>query len=345
MGLESIPPSWVCNDGSIHYVRCNLMSICSEKSARATLEQIPKCLDMLSSIVVGVRPPLIAPYAKDDHDNQRVVRGIQYLLQAACELCPRLNLVLHISSVAAMDHLRTQHMLSEKEPFPISLQEYPATYDRFKRACEETITTVCEKRMVPFCHLRLSAIFSDDHACIQCRALHLQRFIGPYLPVAIDCNSSANVSRAIDSLLRMRVEQEQDATKRPPVQNIYHYTRPLALKSPMPYGYYLQQYRMAHNLERTSIWIPVWVVTCLVALVHSLAHLCSRLNISIPYLDAFDYLLQVSSREHSFDCSLFGNDFPELQEESILECFQRHRELLKRDGNGGVSTPGLKKQI
>ena len=40
------------------------------------------------------------------------------------------------------------------------------------------------------------------------------------------------------------------------------------------------------------------------------------------------YLLQVASREHSFDCSRFGLDFPGLEEESILECFQRRRKVL-----------------
>ena len=106
----------------------------------------------------------------------------------------------------------------------------------------------------------------------------------------------------------------------------------------MPYRYYLQCYRQAHGLDHThwycrgSVWIPVWIVTLVVGLVHGLALVVRRMSFfSIPYLEAADYLLQVSSREHSFDCSQFAQDFGKHleEEESILECFVRRRKQLE----------------
>ena len=337
LGLEAQPPAWIhTHTPFLEYVSCDLTTL-HDDQVRALLSRHSE----ITSIVIGVRPLLFAPYANNMEGPRRMIQGIERLLQEACQHLPKLQFVLHISSVAAMDHLRTQQFVTEEAPFP-PWQEYKASYDIFKRQCEETITQICSRNNIFYCHLRLSAIFSDDAACIQCRALNLQRRMGCYLPLAIDCNSSANVSRALHGLL-CRSEQQI-----PKMQHVYYYTRPLLLEEPVPYGYYLQQFRVAYGLERTSLWIPVWVVTCFVAVVHWFAQCCHK-NVylqQLPYVDAVDYLLQVASREHSFDCSSFGRDFPGLQEETILDCFQRRKALLESNRyRSTTNTRATKKKL
>jgi hypothetical protein len=337
-GLESTPPEWVKNA----YVQCDLTTL-TDQQATFLLERYPD----ISTIVIGVRPLLFAPYTHNTGVSENMLRGIQVLLSHACTRLENLRFVLHISSVAAADHLRSQHFVSEETSsssssssssstnttLPPPLSEYKAPYDRFKRMSEDVITEICEQHhdRVQCCHIRLSAIFSDTVSCIQCSALDLQSRIGCYLPLAIDSNSSLNVSRAIHAILGRSSESSADEAISNNIQSLYYYTRPLALERPVPYGYYLQEFRNAYQLQYTSIWIPVWIVTWFVAAVHWLAYWNARCFLgSVPYIDAADYLLQVASREHSFDCSRFGRDFPELQEESILECFERRRDFLKR---------------
>jgi hypothetical protein len=170
--------------------------------------------------------------------------GIKTMLQQAVSL-GSLRFVLHISSVAAVDHLRSQQFSSEDDEIP-SLSEYTAPYDIFKQNCEDAISRICGEAKIPTCHLRLSAIFSDDLACIQCSALELQRRIGPYLALPIDCNSSANVSRAIQVILVGQSRNEPET-----IQSVYYYTRPLLLPRPVPYGYYLKHFDKP--MESTTI--------------------------------------------------------------------------------------------
>jgi hypothetical protein len=65
----------------------------------------------------------------------------------------------------------------------------------------------------------------------------------------------------------------------------------------------------------------------------------------LPYIDATNYLLQVAAREHSFDCSRFAKDFPNLKEETILECFIRRKAFLEEERRrlSAGSTGGKKK--
>ena len=318
VGLEPLPPMWV--PASSQYVRCDLTTV-TDNQARTLIQQFA---NDVSSIVIGVRPLLFAPYTSETM-AMLLLQGVEKLLRIAAQILlpSTLKMVLHISSVAAMDHLRAQIFLSESEPYP-PIAEYHASYDKFKRHSEESISAIFESSGVAVCHLRLSAIFSDDATCIQCSALKLQSRVGCFLPIPIDCNSSFNVSRAIHAMLRQVTE---DATK---IQPTYYYTRPISLKRPVPYGYYLKEYRKAYHLnDFNSIWIPFWVITMVVALVHWLAWWNHFFQ--IPYLDAIDYLLQVSSHEHSFDCSRIAQDFSclEQDEESILECFVRRKQILE----------------
>jgi len=102
----------------------------------------------------------------------------------------------------------------------------------------------------------------------------------------------------------------------------------LSLPKPVPYGYYLQNFRRAHGIERYFHGVPQWFMTGSIALFHWIA----AWNIlGLPYIDSVDYLLQVSSEEHSFDCSRFARDFgSKFQEESILECFVRQKVVLNQ---------------
>ena len=313
-GLESKAPQWV-EEMSIDYMKCDLTTLTDESSKKIFLENEDLC-----NIIVGVRPILFAAYT-DIRASKKIIEGIKTLLRQAAQLKRRF-FVLHISSVAAVDHLRTQKFASEKDAAP-PLSEYNAPYDIFKRQSEEAISILCSQEPnISACHLRLSAIFSDDSTCIQCSALGLQARVGCYLPLPIDCNSSVNVASAIRVILKRA--HNHPTTIKP----CYYYTRPLRLPRPVPYGYYLKAFREAYGIDKSSIWIPVWVVTWFVAFFHFLASW--NVYFHIPYIDAADYLLQVAAREHSFDCSLFGNDFQnDLEEETILECFVRRREFLE----------------
>ena len=208
LGLEAQPPTWIhTHTPFLEYVSCDLTTL-HDDQVRALLSRHSE----ITSIVIGVRPLLFAPYANNMEGPRRMIQGIERLLQEACQHLPKLQFVLHISSVAAMDHLRTQQFVSEEAPFP-PWQEYKASYDIFKRQCEETITQICSRNNIFYCHLRLSAIFSDDAACIQCRALNLQRRMGCYLPLAIDCNSSAKVLSCPPwSLVSIRTTDTKNAT-------------------------------------------------------------------------------------------------------------------------------------
>jgi hypothetical protein len=320
VGLESSPPTWM--PVSCHYVSCDLTTV-TDNHARTLLQQYA---NDITSIIVGVRPLLFAPYTSASNNNTNsLLHGVQKLLRVlARPSTSKLQLVLHISSVAAMDHLRTQSFVSESEPYP-PIDEYQAPYDKFKRLCEEIISEIFDNHSeTAVCHLRLSGIFSHGTSCFQYRALQLQSRVGCFLPQPIDFNSSLNVSHAIKALLE---HATRDATK---IRPVYYYTRPLSLKQPVPYGYYVQEYRKAYQLDN-SIWVPVWVVSCLVAMIHLLA--CwNRRYLQLPYVDALDYLLQVSSREHSFDCSKLAQDLPYLAktEESMWECFARRKESEDR---------------
>lgn len=363
-GLEEEAPSWIveyCSSSStscsLEYWSIDLLAL-DETGVVQKFSNLNSNGRKISSVVVGIRPLLFSAFIHTE-TGYKIVQGLERLLQITIHRCTNLRFVLHISSVAAADHLRSQcNATEEHDTMSLPpLSEYEAPYDRFKRQSEDVITRLCRgeqtttspsstsSRRLQYCHLRLSAIFSDDVGCIQCSALDLQARVGAYLDLPIDCNSSVNVSRAISFLL-------YKASSLPPttatmttepsqmIQPLYYYTRPLLLPYPVPYGYYLEEYRKGYGIHNTSIWIPLWMVATFVRIVHWLAGTCSSkyFPCTIPYLDAADYLLQVASREHSFDCSRFRllvedhhyrlNDGIEFVEESILECFVRRKLYL-----------------
>ena len=169
--------------------------------------------------------------------------------------------------------------------------------------------------------------------------MKLQSRVGCYVSHPIDCNSSLNVSRAIHVMIKRALDLPTAATSKQtgnhqqqhqqPLKSLYYYTRPLSLlKEPLPYGEYLLYYRRAYEITSlSSIWLPMFLMSTFVTIIHWIAHTIKRrCRIWIPYLDSINYLLQVSIREHSFDNTRFATDFGSyFQEESILECFQRIR--------------------
>jgi hypothetical protein len=156
--------------------------------------------------------------------------------------------------------------------------------------------------------------------------------MGCCLPTNIDCNSSRNVVAAIRLVLEKQQEQQKALSSSTISQSrsrYYYYTCPVQFRDAIPYGRYLLDYRKAHNIQ-LAVWIPAWTVQWVVATVHWLA--LTRIAKHVPYLESVDYLLQVSAREHSFDCSRFAADFTELvsQEENYETCFRRRqRQLLQ----------------
>jgi hypothetical protein len=292
-------------------------------------------------LVVGVRPPLLSyrTHRQSDGFNQLLVQGLEHLVEQLLRATTGTTRIIHISSVAAVNHLQAQCFLAcdQDEVCPVHrhqnlsvtatifqshLHHLPAPYDRFKRACEILLDTLANGGSLV--HLRLSAIFSNDESCIQCNALALQDICYCQgLTVPIDCNSSYNVAVALQQIL---------STPLQPTVRYYYYTRPasLGLRCRIPYGYYLNAYRHSYRTSQSS-WtdsfrIPVVVTRAFVAVVHYL----TKWIYWVPYIQSVDYLLQVSQYEHSFDCSPIVHDYPAIPglEEGMEACFVRRRKLL-----------------
>jgi hypothetical protein len=292
-------------------------------------------LSNIKQVVIGIRPPLVTSLT---HPQNRVysdslVASLDSFLTALVKHS-NVQPILHISSVAAINHLQAQRMVSEADDLRTASTDLVAPYDCFKRACEEAIDTIAVMAKIPTTTLRLGAIFSDHEACIQCQALQLQARVGCYLPTFIDCNSSRNVAAAIQLVLREQQQQQQhENAGENHGPRYYYYTRPCSRPDPIPYGQYLQDYRSAHALV-WAIWIPVWIVEYFVAAVHWVAAFTQAKN--VPYLESCDYLLQVSAQEHSFDCRKFAREFPDILngEETFEECFRRRRRQLQISSTG-----------
>jgi len=295
VGLERIKPKWLPKD--VAFVSCDLTVTNAVQELTGSLP-----LASIKSVIISIRPPLVSFRA-----NKQAWMYAEHMLQGLETVLSQLqpNRVLHVSSIAAVDHLRRQVLLSEETEAPPSGDlVYP--YDRFKRACEEMVDAMDAEST----NLRLGAIFTDSAQCIQCASLSLQSYTGPLLSTKIDCNSGRNSAMCIQALL----------TTDKPWKPVYYYTR--ATKDPVQYGEYLTAYRTAHGM-RCFFNLPEIVVTVSVTLFHALTW---TIGSWCPYLQSIDYLLQVTKEEHTFDCRLLDVSF---QEESIVECFRRRRQTLK----------------
>ena len=169
----------------------------------------------IETLILGARAPLMS---NDVAQHTAMLRHLGTLLDRAAD--HGVKRILHISSVAAVNHLRAQRGESEEDPLP-PLDEYQGqAYDLYKRGCEDAITEACERRGLRHVHVRLSAVFSNDPSCIQVNAIASMARVGCYLPVLLDCNSSRNVCVALRLLLQ-RLEDEPER-----VRQVYYYTRP-----------------------------------------------------------------------------------------------------------------------
>jgi hypothetical protein len=367
LGHEATAPHWM--PAQAQYVSYNLTSTTATTTTTTESETtkggpsagLLEKLQNVQQIVIGIRPPLVTSLTHTQMDvySNRIVTGLDTFLRAVLDSCQQVHSIVHISSIAAINHLEAQHMVSEGDPARdgVRSMDLLAPYDRFKRACEERIDAIVTDNTTYYdlqaTTLRLGAIFSDDPGCIQCQALALQARVGCYLPTNIDCNSSRNVVAAIRLVLEKQQAQKalssssSTTTSTSTSQNrsrYYYYTRPVQFRHAIPYGRYLLDYRTAHNIQ-WAVWIPAWTVQWLVAAVHWLA--LTRMAKHVPYLESVDYLLQVSAREHSFDCSRFATDFTELvsQEETFETCFRRRQQQLRQSSSSSSSAPASSKKL
>ena len=254
------PPSWTLPKVGVSFVALDLLDV---KSVDSFFSR-PSLLDTYrtgpSVMIIGVRLSLVWAGSRQSTLAAHLGRLISRAAAAGC-----LG-VVHISSVAVADHVVSQHNVSESAPLP-ALDAYHSDYDRFKRLSEVIVDDECTKanersamsgetRMMVWTHLRISGIFSNDPACIQCTAVRNQAYISAYSSTCIDFNSSANVSHAIillvERIVRVVTALPVSADPSVPVecaadphgrrvQRVYYYTR--ATTAPVPYGALVADYR------------------------------------------------------------------------------------------------------
>lgn len=316
LGLEETRPAWL--PSNLAYFSCDLT-----KNTKKLTEYVE--MDRVNRVVVSIRPPLVTHRTNQQAWTyaQAMLHGLSVLLDTLPSR--QVQQIIHISSIAAVDHHPRQSFFSEKDDSITSSQELSNPYDRFKRASEELITHWATTSDPPksYTHLRFGAIFTDSPYCIQCQSLSLQARLGPLLAIPIDCNSGRNAATLLDLILR-----DEKKSLRP----VYFYCRPLLYKQPVAYGTFLQAYRQAYDI-RHYFTVPDQWVRMFVLGFHALTLFLGRW---VPFLESIDYLFLVTLEEHSFDQRLVQQDFPELlsREESILECFIRRRtELFTAERN------------
>lgn len=325
LGRQSQRPDWLPSHHT--YIHRDFTVAATTTVRPQDLEKLTNNSN-LTQIVISLRPQLVTKRTNSEamKYNVKMIEGFLLFLKELLSSNHNIQTVIHVSSIAAVGHLEGQYNqgLDAKEP---KSQDLDQPYDFFKKRCEELIlqtatTSNGERGSSPtiVTNVRLGAIFSDTPGCIQCNALALQAYAGPFIPYPIDCNSSRNVSHLIRLLL---LQPKQQAKL---LRHVYYYTRPLHHTKPIPpYGQYLVDYRQGNGIQY-YLWIPLVLVKVVLALVHFLAQVFP----SMPYLQSIDYLLQVSGGEHSFDNTAIMEDFPELREheETIEACFRRRKATL-----------------
>ena len=341
LGLEASAPSWMYP--TQHYIQCDLVELAVNDGSLIlphVLEQMNSCLvatgdTAIHEIVIGIRPFLISRRSHESAHiyNDKLLNGLKILLQSVVSQYP-VQLVVHISSIAAVDHIPKQHLRSVDEfDSPSHCLYYP--YDRFKRGCEEVTEQLATgRKTIQYTNLRLGAIFSDDPWCIQCTSLALQCYTGPYLSTPIDCNSSRNVSQLLHLILsKFHHPQAGVRALRP----VYYYTRCISqYPKPVPYGEFFLSYRRAYGLSWLPVLLPLFIVQYGVVAVCHIWTLVFRSRLPSylmpPFLESIDYLLQVTRHEHTFDMKETLQDFPKIVqlEETMEACFQRRRALLQQ---------------
>ena len=324
-------PAWPLGD--VPFVRLDLNS---EASVRSLFSRLPHAVD---AIVLGVRLSLV--WARPEQ-HEALAKQVSLLIAEAAE--HGCTSVLHISSIAVTDHVTAQHLVSEKDPVP-PVEALSSPYDRFKLRCEHAIDETCaahRARIKVWCQLRISGIFSNDRACLQCTAVRRQALLSHYSAAAIDFNSSRNVGHAIALLLeRMHASVRMHAASatRPTGakgalpgardacsdfvgRQLFYYTR--STPDPAPYWHHVRDYRRAHGIFY-GVFLPAGTAEAMIPSLRRLAQ-C----IGTPLAQSLDYLMAVATLEHSADNTKFRTAFPAIEaaEETIHEAFVRM--LLRR---------------
>jgi hypothetical protein len=361
LGRESTAPSWM--SPSQQYICCELVDLFDGSMALSqALKEIDSCLRAagaieIHEIVLGIRPFLVSRQSHKSAQvyNEKLLHGLKILLQSIILLYP-VHLMLHISSIAAVDHIPRQSLRSVDESDPSSHNlRYP--YDRFKRGCEELMEDLAlfakplRGKQMQCTNVRLGAIFSDDPSCIQCTSLALQCFTGPYLSTPIDCNSSRNVSHLLHLILsRFNHDAKSSNSCLHPLRPVYYYTRCISqYPMPVPYGEFFLAYRRAHGLSWLPVLLPLFIVKYgVVTMCHVWTELLRSMLPSFlmpPFLESIDYLLQVTLHEHTFDMKETLQDFPTIVhlEESMEGCFRRRRASLRH--RWSTRFPSLRSKI
>jgi hypothetical protein len=364
--IESPPSSFIVTgvENSIQNIRhskkvkCTFahLNLASKDSVQTFFTRISKIPLKCTRMIISVRQPLVAPITF----TTRMVKGSSkvaaandlndYHLQLGSNLALLINLaadygiraVLHISSVAVVDHLRDQIYENEDHPMP-DINTYKGSYDIFKRHSEEVVIKECSLKSIHFTNLRIGAIFSNDtSSCIQCSALRLLSWpISSYVSTKIDCNSSRNVGVAIQLILdrfqllfqetkNSGLSTKKELESRTPTSSkvdksssssstttlqlapVYYYTCPsLQGSDPWSYGDYLVAYRTVFEVSPT-LWFPWTLSRMFMTMFHFIASssfaFCLFQWIGFgAFVQSLDYLLQVSRVEVfslSLSCSL-----------------------------------------
>lgn len=102
--------------------------------------------DDIDALIIGVRAPLVTGCG----NHEKLLLGIESLIKTVVEKGAKR--VIHISSVAAVDHLREQINAEEDDPLP-PLEEYKGSYD------------ICSNEKVKNSSRKLVATKSDTFIC------------------------------------------------------------------------------------------------------------------------------------------------------------------------------------
>ena len=322
------PAAWELPAG-VAFVELDLTS---ESSIRSLFSRLPHAVDTL---VLSVRVSLVWATPQQ---HEELVQHLGLLLRAAA--AGGCTSVLHVSSIAVADHVTPQRLVREDDP-PPPLAQIRSPYDRFKLRSEQIVDDVCADergRIRVWTHLRLSGIFSNDPACIQCTAIRRQALLTVAQRAAIDFNSSRNVSLAMARVLERQRRSAAAAAAAaadggaaaavdgaPPYlgRQLFYYTRSVA--SPTPYWHHVADYRRANGIWY-GLFLPAWVGERLVVPLLRAALRAVPAG-TWPLAGSLLYLLDVSSVEHNADNRRFRAAFPDLatEEESICEAFRRMR--------------------
>jgi nucleoside-diphosphate-sugar epimerase len=295
-------PAWKLPDDVVFVT----FDMTSAESAGSLFSRLPRAVDAL---ILGVRVSLV--WSRPEQHTE-LAAHLELLLRAAAR--SGCTSMLHISSIAVSDHVTAQHLVDEDDSLPAV--EALAPYDQFKLRSELLVDSAFEGQtgVRTWTHLRISGIFSNDPACIQCTAVRRQALVATRAPAAIDFNSSCNVAHAIALTL-----ERQHAGGLKPGRHVYYYTRCTA--DPVPYWRHIRDYRAAMGIWY-GVLLPGWMGTAAARLLRACFSVAGG---SLAH--SLHYLISVSLEEHTADNSKFRAAFPKIGEveESIHDAFVRIR--------------------